>query len=162
MTRGSLLEAVPSGSVFCFAVDNAPQGWLACDGSSYSTAKYATLFSVIGYTYGNSGTQFRVPDLRDMFVRNADNAQDIGRRQDDALKTHEHTTQDGNGDPQDFLLNWNNTGSFQGIQDNGSHLDTPNRSEVTLETDPSQVDQNVFDANETRPKNIAFKFIIKT
>lgn len=57
----------PAGGVIPFAGSNvvtSPPGWLFCDGSAYDVSTYPTLFSVIGYTYGGSGSTFRVPDLR--------------------------------------------------------------------------------------------------
>lgn len=60
---------VPPGSISCYAGINSPSGWLLCDGGSYSTTEYVELFSIIGYRYGGSGTSFKVPDLRNRFVR---------------------------------------------------------------------------------------------
>lgn len=60
---------VPPGSISCYAGINSPSGWLLCNGDSYSTTEYAELFSIIGYRYGGSGTFFKVPDLRNRFVR---------------------------------------------------------------------------------------------
>jgi len=50
--------AIPTGTV------NSTTAWLICNGASYGTATYPTLFNAIGYTYGGSGTAFNVPDLR--------------------------------------------------------------------------------------------------
>ncbi|MFZ9968064.1 MAG: phage tail protein, partial [Steroidobacteraceae bacterium] len=58
------VQPVPVGSLQAFAGANAPTGWLLCDGTSYSTSLYPDLFSVLGYTYGGSGSNFNVPDLR--------------------------------------------------------------------------------------------------
>jgi microcystin-dependent protein len=60
----SLASALPSGTVVDFAGATAPGGWLACDGSSFPTATYPNLFAAIGYTFGGSGANFNVPDLR--------------------------------------------------------------------------------------------------
>lgn len=54
----------PAGSMMMFAGSTAPAGYVLCDGSSYSTSTYASLFAVIGYTYGGSGASFNVPDMR--------------------------------------------------------------------------------------------------
>jgi len=54
----------PTGSIFMYVLDVAPDGWLKCDGSSKSTTTYASLYTVIGYTYGGSGPNFNLPDLR--------------------------------------------------------------------------------------------------
>lgn len=48
-----------------FAGSTAPQGYLLCDGSAVDRTTYATLFAVIGTTYGagDGSTTFNVPDL---------------------------------------------------------------------------------------------------
>jgi microcystin-dependent protein len=55
---------VPTGAVIPFAGSSSPGGWVLCNGGSYSTTTYSTLFTIIGYTYGGSGANFNVPDLR--------------------------------------------------------------------------------------------------
>ena len=50
------------GEIHHFGGGSVPTGALACDGSSYSTSTYADLFAAIGYTYGGSGSSFKVPD----------------------------------------------------------------------------------------------------
>lgn len=39
-------------------------GTLLCDGSSYAVTTYPYLWNQIGYTYGGSGANFNVPDIR--------------------------------------------------------------------------------------------------
>jgi microcystin-dependent protein len=56
--------SVPTGVVMDFAGATAPVGFLLCNGASYATASYPALFTVIGYTFGGSGANFNVPDLR--------------------------------------------------------------------------------------------------
>ena len=70
---GDISHLVPSGSILTFAGSAAPTGWLVCDGASLSTSAYASLFAVIGYTFGGSGGSFNLPDLRGRFVRYDDN-----------------------------------------------------------------------------------------
>jgi hypothetical protein len=41
--------------------------WLLCDGTSYNTTTYATLYGVIGTTFGGAGSNFNVPDFRTYF-----------------------------------------------------------------------------------------------
>jgi microcystin-dependent protein len=54
----------PVGSVIAFAGSTAPDGWLLCDGSNYSSAKFPDLHAVIGTSFGSTGGNFHVPDLR--------------------------------------------------------------------------------------------------
>jgi len=62
------IEGVNTGIVVPWGSASIPSGFLLCDGQSVSTATYAALFAVIGYTYGGSGANFNVPDLRDRTV----------------------------------------------------------------------------------------------
>jgi microcystin-dependent protein len=64
---------MPTGSVISYAGSTAPSGWLLCDGAPLSTTTYASLFAIIGYTFGGSGGTFNLPDLRGRFVRYDDN-----------------------------------------------------------------------------------------
>lgn len=59
--------AVPPGTVTAFAGKTAPNGWLLCDGQSYSISSYRDLYNAIGTTYGGYGQSFQVPDLRGRF-----------------------------------------------------------------------------------------------
>jgi microcystin-dependent protein len=54
------------GLVALYGGLTAPNGWLLCDGASYSTTApsgYPYLFGVLGYSYGGSGNTFQVPNL---------------------------------------------------------------------------------------------------
>jgi microcystin-dependent protein len=57
---------VPVGSLVLFGSVTAPPGWALCDGSLLNRVTFATLFAVIGTTYGagDGSTTFAVPDLR--------------------------------------------------------------------------------------------------
>lgn len=57
------LQQVPPGTMFPYGGTVAPPGWLLCDGSGYTVAKYPALYGVLGTSYGSSGG-FQVPDLR--------------------------------------------------------------------------------------------------
>ena len=56
---------LPCGSIVNYSGDNAPNGWLICDGSEISRTTYASLFSIIGTKYGSASTihNFKLPDL---------------------------------------------------------------------------------------------------
>ena len=62
------IEGVNTGIVVPWGTASIPSGFLLCDGTSYATASYAALFAIIGYTYGGSGANFNVPDLRDRTI----------------------------------------------------------------------------------------------
>jgi microcystin-dependent protein len=62
------IQGVNTGIVVPWGSASIPSGFLLCDGTSYSTTTYAALFAVIAYTYGGSGANFLVPDLRDRTI----------------------------------------------------------------------------------------------
>jgi microcystin-dependent protein len=62
------IEGVNTGIVVPWGSASIPSGFLLCDGQSVSTSTYAALFAVIAYTYGGSGGNFNVPDLRDRTI----------------------------------------------------------------------------------------------
>jgi microcystin-dependent protein len=61
---------IPAGAVTCFGGASAPTGWILCDGSAVSRTTFATLFGVIGTTYGtgDGSTTFNVPNIKDNFL----------------------------------------------------------------------------------------------
>lgn len=90
--------ATPAGAVMAFAMNSAPNGWLACNGSNVSRTTYAALFSAIGTTYGSGdgSTTFALPDLRGYFLRGSGTNSDgtaagtFGEKQADGIKEHSH------------------------------------------------------------------------
>lgn len=54
------------GTIEMYAGQEAPAGWLICDGSAISRTEYSKLFAVIGQTYGvgDGSTTFNLPDMR--------------------------------------------------------------------------------------------------
>jgi microcystin-dependent protein len=65
-TASGAEAAIPTGTLTAFAGTAAPSGWLLCDGSAINRSTYATLFGIIGTTYGSGDgtTTFNLPDLR--------------------------------------------------------------------------------------------------
>lgn len=56
---------IPVGTVLSYGGSVAPTGFSLCDGSSLLRSSYASLFAVIGTTYGAAdGTHFSLPDCR--------------------------------------------------------------------------------------------------
>lgn len=71
-TQIDAVASVPTGTVFPYAGTSAPTGYLLCFGQSLSTSTYADLFAVVGYTYGGSGSNFNLPDMRGRTVAGQD------------------------------------------------------------------------------------------
>ena len=60
-------SGVKTGTIVSYGSNTAPDGFLDFDGSAVSRTTYASLFSVIGTTYGtgDGSTTFNLPDLQD-------------------------------------------------------------------------------------------------
>lgn len=85
---------LPAGSVTMTVATVAPTGWLMCDGTAYATSLYPVLFSVIGYRFGGAGSNFNVPNLRNLFPVGAPNAGAVGGTGTFGLHQHpSHTHQ---------------------------------------------------------------------
>jgi len=66
---GGEVNVAPIGSIILWGSDQMPNGkWKLCNGASYSKGTYSDLFDVIGYTFGGSGNNFRVPNMKNRFV----------------------------------------------------------------------------------------------
>ena len=63
--------AAPTGAMVMYGASLPPTGWLLCDGSAVSRSTYASLFAVIGTTFGagNGTTTFNVPSMDSRFPR---------------------------------------------------------------------------------------------
>lgn len=62
----TLPGGVPAGTIVQWGTNTAPANWMICDGTAISRSTYASLFQVIGTTYGSGdgSTTFNLPDLR--------------------------------------------------------------------------------------------------
>lgn len=66
--------AMPPGAVMPYAGATAPSGWLLAFGQNVSRSTYATLFGIVGTTYGagDGSTTFGLPDLRGRVIAGQD------------------------------------------------------------------------------------------
>ena len=179
------VQGVPSGAVFCLAVATVPSGYLECNGASVSRSTYAALFAVIGTAYGTaSGTTFNLPDLRGEFIRGFDNGKgtDSGRSiatsQGELTKAHGHsatgssastgahnhsfTASNRAGDEDAWsgankaFIGDNDGARFTVAEDSGKIFDNSDHSHtITVSVSDSS-------GAETRPRNIAMMYVIKT
>ena len=146
---------VPAGAVQTFAMNSAPSGWLAADGTAVSRTTYASLFAAIGTTHGagNGSTTFNVPDLRGIFVRGSGSQTISGitynktfaAKEGDAFQGHEHTI-----NALAFLA------GGAGVAGSGVNIQSSSTAVVTDGTNGTP-----RTASETRPANIALLYCIK-
>ena len=69
-------NSVPAGTVIAFAANTNPSGYILCNGAAVSRTTYASLFAVIGTTYGagDGSTTFNLPNLTDKFIQGSGTA----------------------------------------------------------------------------------------
>jgi hypothetical protein len=153
---GSGLEP---GIIVSLSYNGTPSGrWLYCNGAAVSRTVYADLYN----KYSNNGTisaiwgngdginTFNLPDLRGTFIRGWDDGRgrDTGRvfgsYQDDAIIYHEHIIQ--------FSASGIDSGPFTGAVSGGQSWTTGPKYGGTYDNIPT--------ANETRPKNMAMKYLV--
>ena len=105
----------PTASLLAYAGSTAPAGWLLCGGQAVSRTTYATLFGIIGTTYGagDGSTTFNVPDLRGRVVAGVDNmGGTAANRLTNTTMSPNGTTRGATGGTQTHTL----TGPESGIQ----------------------------------------------
>jgi len=74
------IPLVPAGTIVPFGGEEAPDGWLICDGAEVKKSDYTTLFNVILYNFKDASllsdagvNTFALPDLRGRFPLGLDN-----------------------------------------------------------------------------------------
>jgi microcystin-dependent protein len=87
LKAGIVMSLVPIGTVLDYAGASEPGGWLFCYGQAISRTTYASLFAVVGTTYGagDGATTFNLPDLRGRVVAGQD---DMGGTSANRLTGH--------------------------------------------------------------------------
>lgn len=164
---------VAPGIIAMHGATTPPAGWLKCNGQAVSRATFAPLFAVIGTTWGvgNNVDTFNVPDFRGEFVRGFDDTRGI-----DAGRAFASFQDWATAAPKTTMPNRiNGVGTTIGMTNasNPSKVGFARPSKagesVTSEGYDSGGSGNELDGlnvvtgdAETRPRNMAAMFIIKT
>jgi len=169
--------AVPSGTIIMWGGATPPTGFLECNGASLSTVTYATLFGIIGYNFGGGGGAFSLPDMRGAFARGWDHGRGLdpgralGTYQADTFASHNHSVNDPSHSHNAYAqsIRAGGTGNYW-----EALMDGVNASSGGAGTNPSGVvggailaattgiSINATGSTETRPKNVALMYCIKT
>jgi microcystin-dependent protein len=168
----SSVTLVPTGAIMPFAMNTAPSGWLAANGSAVSRTTYAALFAAIGTTYGagDGSTTFTLPDLRGYFVRGSGTNSDgvaagtFGAKQADGLISHTHSGTTGNDSPDHTHTYSGNGSSGVGLGGGGHTFTTTYTSSGASARHQhgfTTSSQSPAGETETRPRNIAMLYCIK-
>ncbi|HCJ5608213.1 TPA: tail fiber protein [Escherichia coli] len=145
-------SALPVGVPVPWPSATPPTGWLKCNGSSFSLASYPKLAAVFP-----SGV---LPDLRGEFIRGWDDGRgvDAGRSiltvQEDMIKSHEHHVwRRGDNSWIHQSYNTNEPGT--------AYVSVVNSSTVVPGGDVDSLYAASTGGSETRPRNIAFNYIVR-
>ncbi|ELN3099213.1 phage tail protein [Escherichia coli] len=162
-------SALPVGVPVPWPLETPPTGWLKCNGAAFSSEKYPKLAKA----YPTN----KLPDLRGEFIRGWDDGRgvDAGRTilsaQGDAIRNIYGEFKTVN--TENYSI-WESVGSFKGAvvplspSTNNSYFSLT-RSMVTERTDGTvypkviglDASRIVPTANENRPRNIAFNYIVR-
>ena len=174
-TKGYVDQSSPAGMIAPFAGTSAPTGWLACQGQAVSQTTYAALYAAIGATWNTGGEgagNFRLPDLRGMFLRgtgtNATGSSSgavgpsVGVYAADTYLNHNHTaTSTDSG----HTHTYNNARSGGANLQSGSNYNLNNTTDTTsvgTANITTTVATSTTGGTETKPKNYGVLYIIKT
>jgi microcystin-dependent protein len=156
-------QGAPVGTVMFFARQTPPDGWLVCNGASYSRTTYAGLFAVIQTWFGStSPSTFKVPNLLGQFVRgwnNTNGGPDSGRAwgttQGGMYQAHSHPFSDPGHRHSVFGKGGSIIGSSYSLATTNN--DQPAATLVGWGTNTSTTGATVRDNGglETRPTNVA-------
>ncbi len=162
----------------------ADNGWLLCDGASYSKADYPHLSDVVGTAFGtSSSSRFNVPDLRGRFVRGVDNGtgkdpdaksrahsapggnqgDKVGSVQEDAMQLHKHEDEGHKHSAYSCLGNDHNKSGLEYTNAKiGDKIQIQEgKANIGGPTKVNDKDDHPRNSSETRPKNIYVNWIIK-
>lgn len=87
---------LPIGTILIYPSKNVPEGFLPCDGRKVSKRAYPELYALLHSTFGETSTEFYLPDLQGQFIRgwdkdgNVDPERQFGKEQKDAFQGHAH------------------------------------------------------------------------
>jgi microcystin-dependent protein len=173
------LREDPIGTVVAFAgpPDRIPQGWKLCNGEALNQQAYPDLYRTLQRTWGGSGENFNLPDLRGTFLRGVDQGRsitpsEVGRAlanlESSAIQDHTHIDT-GHHHSQTHLFQvsrrqYAGTGSSINApadSDTGGQRDTESGTANLTGARPIVGAQLGVAADETRPVNVAIHWIIK-
>lgn len=164
----SLSDLIPIGSIMAYAGSSDTGAFLLCDGRDISRSTYASLFAIIGTTYGSGdgSTTFNLPDTRGLFLRGAGSqtisgiaySGTLGTKQGDQMQGHRHQTASQSG------ANGGNVGpntSGTGYMSLGIFSNSTGVANSTPPIDDTTGNGTPRTGSETRPANLAVNYIIR-
>lgn len=155
-------SALPVGVPVPWPSATPPTGWLKCNGAAFSAEEYPELAKVY--------PKNKLPDLRGEFIRGWDDGRgvDAGREilsaQGDAMRNLTGSIEGRTAGAAGRIFSNNANGVFSATGEGGNFI-TPTESATAPSDRLSNVtldaSRQVSTANEFRPRNIAFNYIVR-
>lgn len=115
------VNGTPTGGLMLWPTASPPANWLICNGSAVSRATYATLFAVVGTTFGvgDGSTTFNLPNYTDRMPIGAGSSYSVNSQGGSAtttlttteLPSHSHSASSSSSSSSSFSGSAGTTGS---------------------------------------------------
>jgi len=159
---------VPTGCLIMWPSNTIPSDWKLCDGSALSRVTYATLFALLGTTFGagDGSTTFNLPNYKNRMPYGADTVVvgATGGSADAIVVSHTHTTtvtDAGHTHPYSGPLTAN-AGAATGSGGVTADLTTRTTSSAVTGITVANSTTGVSGTNANLPPYLGINFIIKT
>jgi microcystin-dependent protein len=162
-------NSVPTGSLLMWSTSSAPSGYLNCDGSAVSRSTYASLFSVVGTTFGSGdgSTTFNLPNYTNRMPYGT-TIGSTGGSADAIVVSHTHTATSTVTDPghfhsysgQNFAGGGSGGPGFSSINSTPATNTSTATTGITVATTNQTAGSSGTGAN--LPPYLGINFIIKT
>nr|DAI72859.1 MAG TPA: Baseplate wedge protein [Caudoviricetes sp.] len=137
-------NVAPVGVIMTWPTATPPTGWIKCNGASFSAATYPELAKVY--------PTLKVPDLRGEFIRGFDDGRGVdsgrGIGTNQAAYAGSFTVKGGN-----IAMQANTSGTPM--------LDSITFNETVVINDNTNVNTIPVNAGDSRPRNVAYNFIVR-
>ena len=145
---------IPAGTIIMSAAVTEPGGWFDCNGRSLVKGEigstYYDLFLAIGYTYGGSGANFNVPDMRGRVGVGLGQGAGLSNRPladisgaemhmltEEQMPTHSHTSNasggvNAQGDPQPGLAHFTGSNTLTALDTTNGEISNTTTAALTI------------------------------
>ncbi|NUC42213.1 tail fiber protein [Escherichia coli] len=154
-------SALPVGVPIPWPLSVPPTGWLKCNGAAFTAAQYPGL--------ARAYPSLKLPDLRGEFIRGWDDQRGVDSNRA-VLSSQDYAIQNITAllsyrpyNSTTFGALYDGSGAFSVIRNSGGGSQTMVFGSTQLSSDQLSFDASrvVNTASETRPRNIAFNYIVR-
>ena len=157
----------PIGTIIAQMGNEAPAGYIKCDGTTYNISKYKQLaeyiknqFGSYNYFGGDGTTTFAVPDLRGEFLRGTGSNSHTGNGSGASVGTHQDGTQHTNISGRNSTFIATHLGTAINCREYDTLMDPTNKARLLSSTNGT-VDEYAYLRYTSRPTNTSVLYCIK-